>query len=616
MSQVMEHVHQLADVIGPRPATTDAEAQAADYIEDVFTARGLDVERQEFDSPRTGGWPFVIIHLLTIGGAVLSMWWSLPGLLAALVGAVLLWLELDTRFSLARLLPKGPSQNIIARHVPRVRRGERLKCVVIVAHYDSAKASLAYSPGLVKHRALIVTLTLWLSVAVAVIVAFGALPFTAALKPWTGYVAVAVAVPLLLPLVFALHRELLAHAVDGANDNASGVAVMLSVMDAIVPESEQTHPRRAPVRRSAEEAYAAEVVPEDVLLEYRAAGELPAEQVAPVPEDAGGLTFDGLGDVDWETGPIETARPVPERTPTPPPAIAFEDEPDGTSSGRDDWRAEGTYRSAASASWNEPEDDESQERLDFGGADEAPPVPRPPESRSERAEPAADRTAGREGARGIREWLGVGAGFDVRKAGKDIGSWDNLDSDEEDEFGFKAGNAGGDVPLEIVSADEAARIRRRVTEGVDRALSEKEVWFVATGAQESGGWGMRALLDAYGDDLRDAFIINIDGVGAGTVSFVTEEGLVRRYRADRRLTAQAKRTARENTLSVKGRRLAGVLTDATPALARKFRVMSIVGFDINGRLPDWHWHTDTVEGVSEQTAEAAAGFVTALLREF
>ena len=616
MSQVMEHVHQLADVIGPRPATTDAEAQAADYIEDVFTARGLDVERQEFDSPRTGGWPFVVIHLLTIGGAVLSMWWGLPGLLAALVGAVLLWLELDTRFSLARLLPKGPSQNIIARHVPRVRRGERLKRVVIVAHYDSAKASLAYSPGLVKHRALIGSLTVWLSVAVAVIVAFGALPFTAALKPWTGYVAVAVAVPLLLPLVFALHRELLAHAVDGANDNASGVAVMLSVMDAIVPESEQTHPRRAPVRRSAEEAYAAEVVPEDVLLEYRAAGELPAEQVAPVSEDTGGLTFDGLGDVDWETGPVETARPTPERAPVPPPAIAFEDEADRPTAERDDWRAEGTYRSAASASWNEPEDDESQERLDFGGADEAPPAPRPSESRPERAEPAADRTAGREGARGIREWLGVGAGFDVRKAGKDIGSWDNLDSDEEDEFGFKAGNAGGDMPSEIVSADEAARIRRRVTEGVDRALSEKEVWFVATGAQESGGWGMRALLDAYGDDLRDAFIINIDGVGAGTVSFVTEEGLVRRYRADRRLIAQSKRTARENALSVKGRRLTGVLTDAAPALARGFRVMSIVGFDINGRLPDWHWHTDTVEGVSEQTAEAAAGFVTALLREF
>jgi Zn-dependent M28 family amino/carboxypeptidase len=161
----------------------------------------------------------------------------------------------------------------------------------------------------------------------------------------------------------------------------------------------------------------------------------------------------------------------------------------------------------------------------------------------------------------------------------------------------------------------AARIRRQVTDGVDRALAEKEIWFVATGAKEAGGWGMRALLDAYGDDLRDAMFINIDTVGAGGLSFVSREGGATTYRADRRLVTQAKRTARENDMLVKGREHTGTVSDASVALSRGHRAMSVMAFDINGRLPNWHWHTDTVDAVSEPTVQQAVQFVTALVRD-
>jgi len=40
-----------------------------------------------------------------------------------------------------------------------------------------------------------------------------------------------------------------------------------------------------------------------------------------------------------------------------------------------------------------------------------------------------------------------------------------------------------------------------------------------------------------------------------------------------------------------------------------------MAFDINGRLPDWHWTTDTVSNVDESNLETATEFVTALLRE-
>jgi putative aminopeptidase FrvX len=213
-------------------------------------------------------------------------------------------------------------------------------------------------------------------------------------------------------------------------------------------------------------------------------------------------------------------------------------------------------------------------------------------------------------------WLGVDEDFDVRETGRKIGSWENFGDDEdEDGFGMKGGRAGSD-PLgdPEFAAEEASRIRRRVTERVDRALADKEVWFVATGAEESGTWGMEALLADYGPDIRGALIINLDNLGSGTLTMVTEEGMARRYRSDRRLIAAGKRVSREQELPVKTGPYRGLSTDATRALARGYRAMSLMAFDINGRLPHWHWHTDVEDNVESGNIEKAEQFVTELVR--
>lgn len=626
MSQVMEHVQQIAGVIGPRPAATDAEARAADYIEGVFDARGLEVERQEFDCPRTYAWGHVVCNLLTVGAAVLSIWWGLPALVLAVAAAILLLLDLDTRFSIARIGGRGPSQNIIARHVPRQRRGERLQRVVVVAHYDSAKPSLVFSPGLVKNLRLLLGLVRWSTIATAVVIALGLL-LPAAWKPWTGYAACAAAAYLVLPILMNVQRELLMHATDGANDNASGVAAMLGVMEATVPEPDEAQLRDRPRRRGADVAFEVGVVPDEAVLEYREVGE-EREPAGATP------SVDNFGDIDWDTGrlePVQSAAPAPVQPAAPAtPERAVDAMPSG------DWTAD----SGVDSLWDEPEPPAATPEPRPTAPRPAPsPVParwdsvpiaaEPEDSGPEGQErlalepeevpvlqPASDEEGKREG-HGISSWLGIGRGFDVRKAGKKIGSWDNIEAtDDDDDFGFKAGTAGDlDTDDEGSTTDVAARIRRYVTENVDRALSEKEIWFVATGADEAGMWGMRAFLAAYEEDLRDALIVNIDTVGAGTVAFITDEGLVRSYHSDRRLIAAAKRTVRENGLSARGRSYRGMATSSSAALARRFKAMSVMAFDINGRLPNWHWHTDTVENVSPQTVEQAAVFVTALLRD-
>ena len=187
---------------------------------------------------------------------------------------------------------------------------------------------------------------------------------------------------------------------------------------------------------------------------------------------------------------------------------------------------------------------------------------------------------------------------------------------------MRAGSAGraaaaGDDPIgdDDFSANEAARIRRRVTESVDRELSEKEVWFVATGAEEVGTIGMQALLDDYGDELRDALIINIDNVGAGQLSWITAEGMARRYRAAQRVIGLAKRASREKEILVKPRVYKGLSTDATPALARGYKAMTLMAFDNSGLPLNWHWKTDTSENIEPEVVERVADLVTEMIRE-
>lgn len=545
MAAVNVHLHELAEVIGPRPAATDAEARAADYIEAVFRARGLETVRQEFLTPRTYTWSFVLYHVLTLAsvaatGVRVFRW---PALAVSLIAAALMWLELDTRWGLIDLMPKGPSQNVIGRYVPRARRGERVRKVIVVAHYDSARASLAFSPAMVKNFTVSFGLMKAVTFGVPVMILASALPFTRAAQPGLWYATIAFAAYLVLPLFINIHRELFMRPVDGANDNASGVAAMLGVMERLVPESDDYVAPRA---------------------------EVAAESPAPVPPDEQGLL-------------------------SYPPADAESSAPDAGYAGPDE------------LAWGDVDEaPDAQGAFDLGDASSA-------------AQPAPDGEPGADAAsqESVAEWLGVRGGFDAREKGREIGSWDNF---EEEEEGEDAGWKGGAAPFDAIddpdfASTEASRIRRRVTERSDRDLLEKEVWFVATGAEEVGTRGMRAFLAEFSEELEDAFIVNIDGVGIGNVHWVTGEGMARRYQSDRRLTGAARRVVGEVRLPVRSRVYKGLSTDATPVLARRLRAMSVMAFDINGRIPNWHWRTDTADACDAETIETAVEFTVQLIGE-
>ena len=126
---------------------------------------------------------------------------------------------------------------------------------------------------------------------------------------------------------------------------------------------------------------------------------------------------------------------------------------------------------------------------------------------------------------------------------------------------------------------------------------------------------MQALLRDYGAELKDALIINIDGCGAGQLHWASAEGMARRFRANQRLVGLARRVSRETETVIKPRVFRGLSTDATPALARGFKAVSIMAFNADGIPVNWHWKTDTVDNIDPELLDKTADFVAAMVRE-
>lgn len=137
-------------------------------------------------------------------------------------------------------------------------------------------------------------------------------------------------------------------------------------------------------------------------------------------------------------------------------------------------------------------------------------------------------------------------------------------------------------------------------------LENTEVWCVTTGSEESGMFGMIHFLKQNGKnfDKSKTFILNFDMVGMGDIHYVTGEGLLTTMKSDKLLVKIADKVAKiHKEWSIRSRTYKLLPTDATPAIARGFRAMSIMGFDKKGLLPNWHWYTDIYENIQEEAVK-------------
>lgn len=210
-------VRQLWDELCALPhrgSATALEARAAQQIKD-YLARlgpGISLETQTFQAPRSYGPELIFISLLLALGGGFGLWWL------ALLGTLGFWAHFSGWWVPWRwLFDRYPSQNVLAQ------TGQGQKTLVLMAHYDTAKTFFLYHPKQVRYfrRNFLINAVL------------------ATALPFGGLVP---GVSQLLGLYFLVQallltlRELREPFVNGANDNATGVAVAVSLFEELTQD--------------------------------------------------------------------------------------------------------------------------------------------------------------------------------------------------------------------------------------------------------------------------------------------------------------------------------------------------------------------------------------------
>lgn len=149
----------------------------------------------------------------------------------------------------------------------------------------------------------------------------------------------------------------------------------------------------------------------------------------------------------------------------------------------------------------------------------------------------------------------------------------------------------------------------------DEDLISHDIWFVATGASELDHAGIKAFLDAHKQDIRGAFLIDLDCVGAGDPTVLVEEGHDNPKRADRRLVRMFQNIAQDFGLPLGRARYSIGETDATTALRRHIRSVTIMGMDENGLPAFSHTLDDVPENVNGDQVADIVEMVTELIRQ-
>lgn len=297
MPELAEHVAYLSQEIGPRPAGTEEEQQAALYItEQLQKDAGLSAVIEDFGSASGTDTPQVLCCGVSLVVVALSLFvpaLAIPAIILSLLSAVLFAAEAFGRPILSKILARGVSQNVVAKYEPGYAAGtggSRRRKVILVARYDSGKVRPELNGPLLSMMPAI----LWANLAAMVVVPFLVLVRSTLFLRAADSVAISfnvltviLLVLVSLPLVGVIVRRFSSYN-EGANCNASGVAVLLEAARRVghgrVSEADLAAQVEVSVHGE-QAARAAGLVPDGAQLVYEA-GQVKPPDIAPQSSEA------------------------------------------------------------------------------------------------------------------------------------------------------------------------------------------------------------------------------------------------------------------------------------------------------------------------------------------
>lgn len=140
-----------------------------------------------------------------------------------------------------------------------------------------------------------------------------------------------------------------------------------------------------------------------------------------------------------------------------------------------------------------------------------------------------------------------------------------------------------------------------------------EVWFVALGCELSGHNGMKAFLSDHADELRGAIIVDLEAMGAGSLSLIESEGTLRKVSVSSRMKRYVKKAAQATGAHVGSATIPWGEGSGAYAAQQGFQAMHLAGMD--GTKPAFFAQKDdTIDVVKPDNLSKNVEFVVEMLK--
>lgn len=237
----------------------------------------------------------------------------------------------------------------------------------------------------------------------------------------------------------------------------------------------------------------------------------------------------------------------------------------------------------------------------------------------------------------LKDTLGVDDSFDARSVGAARGGWESFRKDDElgsawDEGDDWNGGAFTRKSPESESTNTRKRPKRGVSPFGNLPLSEEivveereavqqfksgvldtEVWFVGLGAELADNAGIKHFIRQHKDELRGSIVIDLDGLGAGTLTLIEEEGKVRRLKASARMKRYVNKAGSALGMRVESEKM-NWRNSATYLIGKSgLPTIHLVGME-KGIPAHAGQADDTFENLSLETLEQNCDYLVELLR--
>ncbi len=206
-----------------RLSASKNESRAAEHIYNLMRSLGLVANIDEFKSQKRMTWELTAIFSFFIIGSALYFINSTVSAILMIIGAILFWGYFTTKFKpLAPLFRFSKSQNVVGR----LQNPDAPYKIVLTAHYDTARSGPMWDPKRVS------SFRLNFMIGFFVILLLGILSISHLFLPHFRVIDILILLGglyILIQTVVLIYSGITGKPVEGASDNASGVAVMLDL---------------------------------------------------------------------------------------------------------------------------------------------------------------------------------------------------------------------------------------------------------------------------------------------------------------------------------------------------------------------------------------------------